>query len=113
MTHPYSECSVGATGSCLKAAFTPWNAFDPKARELNTRLPPSQGLGMPDCPRGSCTSQVQVQGWAVGGERVQQPEDALGPTTFMHELRQTDALLEDTKKSRVFSKLTVSQGQPP
>lgn len=56
---------------------------------------------------------MQVQGWAVGGERVQQPEDALGPTTFMHELRQTDALLEDTKKSRVFSKLTVSQGQPP
>lgn len=79
MTHAYSECSSGATGSCSKASLTLWNVFDPKARKLNIWLPPSQGLGMPYCPRGSCTSQVQVQGWAAGGERAQWPRDAPGP----------------------------------
>lgn len=87
MTHSHSECSVGATGSCLKAALTPWNVFDQKARELNTPAP-SQDLGMPDCPEGAIALQVQVQvqGWAVGGEKAQGPavdmpcrEDALDP----------------------------------
>lgn len=111
-----SQCSAGATGSCLKAAITPWNVSDQKAKELTTRLP-SQGLGMPDCPRGSCSlTEAQVQGWAVGGGKAQGPadghgrgrEDASGSTTFIYELLQSDALSDDTKKSRVFSKLIVS-----
>lgn len=65
-------------------------------------------------PEGGAPSQVQVQGWAVGGERAQGPEeghghgmeDAAGPTTLMHE--QEGCSRRDTC---VFPKLTVSQEQ--
>lgn len=94
LTHSHPEGSVGATGSCLKVAITPWNAFDQKARELNPRLTEPR-LGMPDFPRGGCSLPCAEVGWAVGGERAQGPadgcsrggEDSSGLTRFMHELR--------------------------
>lgn len=71
---------------------------------------------MPDCPEGAAALQVpvQVQGWAVGGERAQGPamdmrgrEDAAGPTVFMHEPRQRVMLLGMTQHTCFPSLLLV------
>lgn len=72
-------------------------------------------------PQGAVASQVQVQGWAVGGERAQGPEDGRGrgredafrPMTLTHELCQRVMLSVKTQRKHVcFPNLLLVRDNP-